>query len=59
MLKLGAEAKDIVLAHPIKHVSHLTYACENIVSRIVFDNKDELDKIHKHYHHAQLIISCY
>ena len=59
MLELGAEAKNIVYAHPIKPVSHLTYACENLVSRIVFDCKDELDKIHKHHRHAQLAINFY
>jgi len=56
MLELGAKAKNIVYAHPIKPVSHLTYARENLVSRIVFDCKDELDKIHKHHRHAQLFL---
>jgi len=57
VLKLpGIDVNDIIFANPCKQVEHILYAKEQNVSMMTFDNPFELDKIHKHYPEARLVL---
>ncbi|OAF65614.1 hypothetical protein A3Q56_06662, partial [Intoshia linei] len=51
-----ANCNRIVYANPCKQISHIKYAKENGVTKTMFDNKNELYKIKKHYSEADLFI---
>jgi ornithine decarboxylase len=52
----GIDVEDIIFANPCKQVEHILYAKEHNVSMMTFDNPFELDKIHKHYPEARLVL---
>jgi len=57
ILKLpGINVNDIIFANPCKQVEHILYAKEHDVSMMTFDNPFELEKIHKYYPGARLVL---
>lgn len=57
VLKLpGIDVNDIIFANPCKQVEHILYAKEQNVQMMTFDNPFELDKIHKHFPEAKLVL---
>ena len=58
ILATGASPDRIIYAHPTKEPSHLNYAWEKGVNLTVFDNEDELYKIHKLSPKMRYVSSC-
>jgi diaminopimelate decarboxylase len=56
VLGLGVPASDIIFAHPAKQPSHITYAQTKGVTRMTFDNADELRKIAATYPGAEVVL---
>jgi ornithine decarboxylase len=56
VLDAGVEANRIVYANPCKQASFVRYAAQQNVSRMTFDNAEELAKIKKFYPDAELIL---
>jgi ornithine decarboxylase len=52
----GVSASNVIFANPCKPPSHLLYAKEKGVEMMTFDNIAELEKIHKHYPTAKVIL---
>lgn len=46
---MGVEPNKIVFAQTVKPVSHISFAQENHVRLMTFDNEEELYKVHKHF----------
>ncbi|KAI7895727.1 ornithine decarboxylase [Mucor mucedo] len=56
VLDVGVESNRIVYANPCKQASFVRYAAQQNVSRMTFDNAEELHKIKKFYPDAELIL---
>ena len=56
VLGLGVKPENIIFAHPAKQPSHLAYAKSRGVTKMTFDNEDELRKIAAHYPNAQVVL---
>ena len=56
VLSLGVQPRRIILANPIKAESMLRYAKMHDVRRMTFDNADELHKVARVYHDAELYL---
>lgn len=56
VLGLGVQPENIIFAHPAKQPSHLAYAKARGVTKMTFDNEDELRKIALHYPNAQVVL---
>ncbi|KAI9366199.1 ornithine decarboxylase [Pilaira anomala] len=56
VLDVGVESNRIVYANPCKQASFIRYAAQQNVSRMTFDNTEELYKIKKNYPNAELIL---
>lgn len=56
VLDLGIEPHRIIYANTVKTPSYLRYAKRHGVSRMTFDNVDELYKIHRYYPEAELLL---
>ncbi|GAA5803294.1 hypothetical protein HPULCUR_008773 [Helicostylum pulchrum] len=56
VLDVGVEPHRIVYANPCKQASFVRYAAQQNVSRMTFDNAEELYKIKKFYPDAELIL---
>ena len=56
VLSLGVDPRRIILANPIKAESMLRYARSHDVRRMTFDNADELHKVARVYHDAELYL---
>lgn len=52
----GVTPDKIIYAHPCKPVSHLQFARANGVSKMTFDNDQELEKIAQHFPEAELVL---
>ena len=56
ILKLDVEPSKILFSHPIKSKAALRYAKEEGVEKLVFDTKEELEKILKYYPDAEVYL---
>ena len=56
VLRLGVEPSRIIYANPAKQANHLRAAYALGVTQTVFDNEDELLKIHRHAPHAEVFL---
>ena len=56
ILEKGVPPKKIIYANPCKSPIHLKYAASVGVSKMTFDNADELIKIKQYYPEAELVI---
>ncbi|KAH9490145.1 Mitochondrial 2-oxoadipate and 2-oxoglutarate transporter [Bulinus truncatus] len=56
ILQLGVSPSKIVYANPCKFNSHIEYAAKNNVDLITLDDERELEKIHKLFPDARLLI---
>jgi ornithine decarboxylase len=56
VLGLGVKPSDIIFAHPAKQPSHIAYAKSKGITKMTFDNEDELRKIAQHYPGAQVVL---
>lgn len=56
VLEMGCCPENIIFANPCKPVEFILYAKENGVEMMTFDNFAELDKIHKHFPKAKLVL---
>lgn len=56
VLDIGVDASRIVYANPCKQASFIRYAAQQNVSRMTFDNAEELYKIKKFYPEAECIL---
>lgn len=56
VLSLGVDPRRIILANTIKPESMLRYAKMHAVRRMTFDNADELHKVARVYHDAELYL---
>ena len=56
VLSLGVDSSRIVYANPCKMRSNIQYARDESISKMTFDNEEELLKIKQFYPDAQLII---
>lgn len=56
VLSLGVDSSRIVYANPCKMRSNIKYARDENVSKMTFDNEEELNKIKEFYPEAELII---
>lgn len=59
VLKLGIHPDRIIFANTIKQESHIKYARDNKVFKLVFDSSDELRKIQKIFPEAKVVIRVY
>jgi len=59
-MQKGMDAKqtsdNMIFANPCKMPEHIRYAAKCGVSKMTFDNMEELGKIHKFYPNAQLVL---
>ena len=55
-LKLGVDPSNLIFANPCKLSSHIKYAAAKGVSKMTFDNVNELRKIKKLHPNAQVIL---
>jgi len=55
-LSVDARPEDIIYANPAKGFKHIEYAKEQGVTKMTFDNQEELSKIHKLYPEAELVL---
>ncbi|CAO3676816.1 unnamed protein product [Rhizopus stolonifer] len=56
VLDAGVEPNRIIYANPCKQASFIRYAAQHNVSRMTFDNTEELYKIKKLYPDAELVL---
>ncbi|XP_053669924.1 ornithine decarboxylase-like [Anopheles nili] len=56
ILALGVAPERIIFAHPIKSVEALAFAQTHGIQRMTFDNECELEKVHRVFPEAQLIL---
>ncbi|KAI7899480.1 ornithine decarboxylase [Cokeromyces recurvatus] len=56
VLDLGVDPSRIIYANPCKQASFIRYAAQHNVSRMTFDNAEELHKIKKLYPDAELVL---
>ncbi|KAI8880248.1 hypothetical protein K501DRAFT_191752 [Backusella circina FSU 941] len=56
MLDLGADPSRIIYANPCKQASYIQYAEKHNISKMTFDNVEELYKIKKNYPNAELLL---
>ncbi|XP_052861232.1 ornithine decarboxylase 1-like [Anopheles cruzii] len=56
VLSLGVRPENIIFAQPAKSLSSLLYARSKQVQTMTFDGALELDKIHRHYPDARLVL---
>jgi len=56
ILDLGIPSEKIIFANPCKSPIHLKYASLKRISKMTFDNADELYKIKDYYPEAELVI---
>lgn len=56
VLELGSRPENIIFANPCKPVEFIKYAKEVGVEMMTFDNVAELEKIHKHFPKAKLVL---
>jgi len=56
VLDIGVEANRIIYANPCKQASFISYAARQNVSRMTFDNVEELYKIKRFYAKAECIL---
>lgn len=56
VLDLGVEPSRIIYANPCKQASFIRYASQHNVSRMTFDNAEELHKIKRLYPEAELVL---
>jgi len=56
ILDIGCRPENIIFANPCKSVEHLLYSKEVGVEMMTFDNINELEKIHKHFPKAKLVL---
>ncbi|KAG1240171.1 hypothetical protein G6F68_017921 [Rhizopus microsporus] len=56
VLDTGVEPSRIIYANPCKQASFIRYAAQQNVSRMTFDNAEELYKIKKLYPDAELVL---
>jgi ornithine decarboxylase len=56
VLDIGVDASRIIYANPCKQASFVRYAAQQNVSRMTFDNAEELYKIKKYYPDAELVL---
>ncbi|KAG0746718.1 hypothetical protein G6F57_002708 [Rhizopus arrhizus] len=56
VLNSGVEPNRIIYANPCKQASFIRYAAQQNVSRMTFDNSEELHKIKKLYPDAELVL---
>ncbi|KAI9470027.1 MAG: ornithine decarboxylase [Benjaminiella poitrasii] len=56
VLDLGVDPSRIIYANPCKQASFIRYAAQQNVSRMTFDNAEELHKIKKLYPGAELVL---
>jgi len=56
VLAQGVSAEDIIFAHPAKQASHIRYARSVGVSKMTFDNEEELRKIGREFPSAQAVL---
>lgn len=56
VLDAGVESNRIIYANPCKQASFIRYAAQHNVSRMTFDNTEELYKIKKLYPDAELVL---
>ena len=54
---MKVSAKRIIFANPCKQISHVRFAANNNVSKMTFDNEDELYKIKSVYPDAEYVIA--
>ena len=59
VLRLGVDPSSILFANPCKTPAALSYAQELGVTRTIFDNLDELDKIKTYLPDAELLLRIY
>jgi len=55
-LNANLSSDKMIFANPCKMPEHIRFAAENNVSKMTFDNKTELEKIHKYFPTAQLVL---
>ncbi|KAM9319794.1 uncharacterized protein PAF06_004214 [Gastrophryne carolinensis] len=56
ILGMGVSAADIIYTNPCKHLSHIQYAAQRGVTKIVIDCESELVKVAEHHPNAELIL---
>jgi len=56
VLSYGIEPERVLMANPCKPASHVVAAKHLGVTRMTFDNADELLKLKKHFPHAELLL---
>ncbi|KAL9544774.1 hypothetical protein MBANPS3_007455 [Mucor bainieri] len=56
VLDVGVHPSRIIYANPCKQASFIRYSAQHNVSRMTFDNAEELFKIKKHYPNAELVL---
>ncbi|KFB49771.1 AGAP012308-PA-like protein [Anopheles sinensis] len=56
ILALGVSPDRILFAHPIKSTEALAFARAQGIRRMTFDNEYELEKVHREYPEAQLVL---
>lgn len=56
MLRLGAKPSHIIFANPCKQSSHIKFARDHGVDRLVFDNEIEIQKIKRLYPGTKLVL---
>ncbi|KAH0789653.1 Pyridoxal-dependent decarboxylase, pyridoxal binding domain containing protein [Histomonas meleagridis] len=56
ILKLGVDPSNILFSHPLKSYSAIRYAKDQGVKRMVYDTKEELEKILKIYPDAEVYL---
>lgn len=59
VLAQGIPPQDIIFANACKKISDIIYACEAGVDKMTFDNRAELEKIHRWFPTSQLILRCF
>ncbi|KAG2204227.1 hypothetical protein INT46_008842 [Mucor plumbeus] len=56
VLDVGVDPSRIIYANPCKQASFIRYSAQQNVSRMTFDNAEELFKIKKYYPDAELVL---
>ncbi|KAL7312272.1 Ornithine decarboxylase [Mucor circinelloides] len=56
VLDIGVDPSRIIYANPCKQASFIRYSAQQNVSRMTFDNAEELFKIKKYYPDAELVL---
>jgi len=56
VLELGTNTSRIIFANPCKQISHIRYSADNDITKMTFDNADELIKIKENHPKAELVL---